>query len=78
MLYFVLAFVFIFIMFFYINCTNFFKAFLIGTLSGLIFMALIGVFLPNYMSFNFYTILFSAINGIPGVLLMILYNVFLI
>ena len=75
-LYFILFVIFAVMTFFYMKFKNFLKAFLIGSMSGLVFMGGAGYFFPDYIKFNVFTILFSVIVGIPGVVMMALYNFF--
>ena len=51
-----------------------FKYLLVQTILGVLLMFAINFFLPFYVNINMYTVLFSSILGIPGVISMYIFG----
>lgn len=74
--YFILVFAFIFMLGFYMRFKNFFRALFLGAISGLLTLIVLGYFAAEYIKITIFTVLISLVVGAPGVLFLVLFNMF--
>lgn len=75
--YFILVFAFILVCLFYIIFKGLFKFLAFGAFSGILGLIFVLIFAKSYLSLSVFSFLISLILGIPGVLSLVFFNVFL-
>lgn len=76
--YFILIFAFILVCWFYISLNRFFKFLIFGALSGILSLIFVLIFTKSYLSLSVFSFLTSLILGLPGILSLIFFNVFVV